>query len=662
MSAELGTDALQSAIAPLLAAEQRDATALSHVLETEQYRSLTQFVPVLYGLIIIVAVALCFGARNVAPALYTLYLPIPFLCLIVFRLYHWIRMRQQVDALGAGAIRHHISVTKVIGPTFSLTFTLIGIAAMKNGDPSHLSLTVITIWMVAVTCGFCLYALPRTAALVVIASGLPLSTLFVMQNSEFMIILGVLVAIFTIVFIYLLNENWKAFLKIIRSRMHVAEERQRAEEAKDSATLLANTDFLTKLANRRHFELLLESRVKSWHSQQAFFAVGIVDLDGFKPINDAFGHVIGDAFLIEVARRLQEVMLGRGAIARVGGDEFAVIGDGIQTASEAMELGQQIQSALKPIFNVVELSASITCTCGFALFPSSGDQPNRLIDQADMALYRSKSKERGGIAIFEAIDETAALESARIERELRKAVSEASVEVHFQPIVDLPTGKVTGFEALARWHDRSLGQVSPAVFIPIAERIGIIETLSDQLLAKAASAAARWPEHLMLSFNLSASEISKPDAWKRIQSTVVNSGLPLERFEVEITETAILKDLANARGNIDGLRSAGIRIALDDFGTGHSSLSHLRDLPLDRVKIDKSFVDALCIDARVGSMVHSVAEMCDRLGFKCVAEGIETNEQLAELKLAGCTYGQGYLFSKPLTEEKIGEYLALHSR
>ncbi len=661
MPSGFGTDGYQGDNRYISVAEHRESATLAAVLEKEQYRSLTRLVPILYGLVIIVTAALCFSARNIAPVLYTLYLPLGLLCVIVFRLFHWIRARQHVDDLAAAAIRRHIMVTGILGPVISLSFTLIGIAAMMHGDAKHLSLTVVTIWMAAITCGLCLYALPRAAALVVTASGLPLSIWFLIQNNEFMITLAALVVLFNAIFIYLLSENWKAFLSIVRSRMQIAEQHQRAEAAKDSATSLANTDFLTKLSNRRHFELQLASRVVSRHSLHEFFAVGIIDLDGFKPINDAYGHAVGDAFLIEVARRLKEVMSGRGTIARVGGDEFAVIGDGVRNSLEALELGNHIQSAFAPMFSVGQFSTPISCSCGFAIFPMSGDEPNRLIDQADMALYRCKSRERGGIAIFEPIDETLALENAIIERALRKAVAEDSIEVNFQPIIDLPTGEISGFEALARWHDPALGQVSPADFIPIAERIGIIESLSDLLLAKAARAASRWPDNLMLSFNLSASEISRPGAWTRIESTVRNSGLPLERFEVEITETAILKDLLNARGNIDGLRLAGIHIALDDFGTGHSSLSHLRDLPLDRIKIDKSFVDSLGADVKVGSMVNSLVEMCHQLDFECVAEGIESSDQLLELKLAGCKYGQGYLFSKPMAKERIGEYLTRHS-
>jgi predicted signal transduction protein with EAL and GGDEF domain len=280
-----------------------------------------------------------------------------------------------------------------------------------------------------------------------------------------------------------------------------------------------------------------------------------------------------------------------------------------------------------------------------------------LIDRADMALYRVKAKERSGIAVFDMNDESIALERAMIEQALRKAVVEAALDLHFQPIINLATGQINGFEALARWHDTRLGHISPAVFIPIAEQIGIIEQLTDSLLRKAATVAAGWPSRLTLSFNLSADELSRPSAGLKIVSIISECGLPPKRFEAEVTETAIMKNLENARRTIEALKAAGASVALDDFGTGYSSLSQIRDLPLDKIKIDKSFVDRICADPRIASLVRSIVDMCERLELRCVAEGIERQDQLDELKLCGCYAGQGYLFSRPVPKEKVHEYI-----
>jgi predicted signal transduction protein with EAL and GGDEF domain len=260
--------------------------------------------------------------------------------------------------------------------------------------------------------------------------------------------------------------------------------------------------------------------------------------------------------------------------------------------------------------------------------------------------------------VFDTDDENIALERAAIEQELRKAVRDETLNPHFQPIVNIISGQVEGFEALARWHHPKLGHVSPGVFIPIAEQIGIMEELTDTLLRKAATIAARWPNGLILSFNLSPDQLSKASAGLRILGIIAECGLPPQRFEAEVTETAIMKNVGNARNTIESLRAAGICVALDDFGTGYSSLSQLQNLPLDKIKIDKSFIDRICIDKKIAKVVRSIVEMCECLELRCVAEGIETQDQLDELKLIGCNSGQGYLFSRALAPEKVNEYLA----
>lgn len=635
---------------------QTDDTLVS-VMQREQYRALTRLVPVLYVIVGVAAISLCFSLREFAPLLFTLVLPSPLLAVIAVRLRHWIKARNLVDKLEPFEVRRRIGIASAIGPLLSFGFTLIGTIALMRADPFYLSLTLMAIWITATACGFCLYVLPRAGILVMLASSVPIFTTFLVQGNDLLTLLAALLALLSTLFVYMLNENSLSFVSIVKSNALIAEQHRDAELATQAATRMSHTDHLTGISNRRHFESLLADRLLAEGPGNEHFAVGIIDLDGFKAINDAHGHAIGDEFLKQIARRIGFLMDGRGHLARVGGDEFALIANGIRKTVDAMSLGQLIQSAFATPFTVGELSVSMTCSCGFAINCASDNNSARLMDRADMALHRSKASERGGIALFNPGDEAQALENATIEQALRKAVSEKRIDVHFQPIVDFTSGRIDGFEALARWNDERLGPVSPALFIPIAERIGIMEALSETLLIKAATAASHWPGDLTLSFNLSATEITKPQNWQRVAATISRCGLPAERFEAELTETAILKDLVNARENIDGLRSVGIRIALDDFGTGHSSLSHLKDFPLDHVKIDRSFIESVCIDSRIGTMVTSLVEMCNRLGITCVAEGIEQDDQMNELQLAGCKRGQGYLFSKAMSEDAIGAFL-----
>lgn len=620
------------------------------ILRREQYLSLTRLVPILYAVVIVATAMLSYGLRGAGPAWLQIWLPAAITCVCVLRFRYWINARKHVGDQDIRIIERDVRATSILGPAMSFGFTLIGIGMMNYGDHFQQSLAVTTIWLTAVASAFCLFALPSAAILVVLSASVPLSVAFLMEANELMTLLAFLFMIISSLIIFMLRENFGIFSEIIKSRAQ-------ADAAKETATVMAYTDYLTNLSNRRHFEVILTTRVKTPPSEDDRFAVGILDLDGFKPINDAHGHSVGDAMLQQVAARLAAIMAGRGSLARMGGDEFAVICEGIGSKSDAIAFGQEVQAVFAEPFVSNLVSARLACSCGFALYPASGDEPDRLIDRADMALYSIKAKERGGIAVFDAHDEIVALERAVIEQELREAVGDGSLNVHFQPIINLNSGQIEGFEALARWHNTRLGHVSPAIFIPIAEQIGIMEQLTDNLLRKAATMASGWPSGLTLSFNLSPEQLSKPSAGLKVLATIAECGLPPQRFEAEVTETAIMKNMGNARNTIESLRAAGIRVALDDFGTGYSSLSQIRDLPLDKIKIDKSFIDRICIDPRIANLVRSIVDMCDCLELRCIAEGIERQDQLDKLRLCGCKSGQGYLFSRPLPQQRVDEYI-----
>ncbi len=420
---------------------------------------------------------------------------------------------------------------------------------------------------------------------------------------------------------------------------------------------IALTDYLTGLPNRRCFQRLLADRIRTGLESAAPFAVGLVDLDGFKPINDNHGHPVGDEVLRQVALRLAKAMDGRGCAARMGGDEFAILCDGIGAFDETIALGEQIQAMFATPFAVESLDISLSSACGFALFPSSASEPDELVSLADAALYRAKAVGRGGVAVFDATAESDSIGRATLEEALRRAVAESKIGVVFQPIVDLATGRISGFETLARWNDDALGAIAPSVFIPVAERIGVIDELSRDLLRKAARAAAQWPSDLSLSFNLSAAQLTAPATGLRIVSALTEFGFPPARFEVEVSEAAIMKNLDAARATIEALRKAGVRVALDDFGAGASSLAQLRDLALDKIKIDRSFIDKVCRDPKIAVLTRAIIDMCRRLDLPCVAEGIERQEQLDELRLGGCVGGQGALFAGAMPEAMVAEFI-----
>jgi diguanylate cyclase (GGDEF)-like protein len=632
---------------------------LSEILIREQYYSLTRLVPVLYIVVITATVSLCLAFNGTAPAWLIHYLPIAVLMIVILRLRYWIKARAFGHNQDMGIIRRDIRGTQFLGPSITFAFTLIGIGLMPYSDPYQQSLAVVAIWITAIASAFCLATLPSASKMVVLSAGLPIAVSFLWSGNELKIVLTGLFAIITCLVIYILSENYAAFTIMVQSRAEINEKRRQAEVARQTATTLAYTDYLTNLANRRYFEFLLNERVSHPEQRQKPFAVGIIDLDGFKPVNDIHGHRGGDSVLVETAARLNSFMAGRGQAARIGGDEFAVLVEGVASEDEAVAFAEDMQKIfVVPIAIEGGAVVQLSSCCGFSIYPVSTMDAEELINQADMALYRAKAQERGCASVFTADYQNSALEHARLEQGLRLAVSARALSVHFQPIVDLGSGRVTGFEALARWHDAGLGHVSPAVFIPIAEKIGLIEQLTEDLLRKAVAIAATWPDHLVLSFNLSAAQLVKPGAGLKIISILGEAGLPAHRFEVEVTETILMKNIDQARRTLECLKAANIGISLDDFGTGYSSLSQIKDLPLDKVKIDKSFVDHICGDAKMGNLVRAIISMCDNLNLQCVAEGIEEGAQLDALKAGGCTLGQGYLFSRPVPSEQIAALLA----
>lgn len=625
----------------------------------EQYRSLTRLVPLLYAACITTCFALTivFNYGQETPGLLARIVPTALMIGMAVRSVKWVKARKRVETIAIPAIRKEMRATEILGPGIAGSFAAFTLFTMQYTPPMEQSLAVLAVWITATASAFCLTALPIAGILVIAAATLPLGVWFFASGVTQFVALGAVFVMSSAMIIMILYENFKRFTDIINSRTLLTEKQQQTELARQAVTVMAFTDALTDMPNRRAFEKRLHERVHETGGAHPF-AVGIIDLDGFKPINDIYGHAVGDEVLIQIGHRISAVMAGKGDVARVGGDEFAVIACDISSEQEVLALGKALKAALEETIVIGTISAHLTISCGFSQYPQSGDDPARLIDRADMALYKAKSDGRGTVRVFDAAYEATAFERAMIEQELRAAISKNALAVHFQPIVNLSDGSLSGFEALARWKHPKLGSVSPAVFVPIAEQIGLIEALTESLLRKACAIAREWPANLMLAFNFSAEQLVRPGSGLRIISILAEMNFPPSRFEAEVTETALMKDLQAARNTIDNLKAAGCRVSLDDFGTGYSSLSQIKDLPLDKIKIDKSFVDHICDDQKMSQIVRSIINMCGHLELACVAEGIEEPGQLAHLKEKGCNHGQGYLFSRPLPKEEVQLLLA----
>ncbi|MDN2568063.1 EAL domain-containing protein [Aquibium sp. A9E412] len=427
--------------------------------------------------------------------------------------------------------------------------------------------------------------------------------------------------------------------------------------AHTDAADLAYTDPLTGLGNGRRFFDKIERLIDDRAEDPAPFAVGILDLDGFKPINDLFGRGAGDEILQQVAMRLRAAMDGQATVARVGADEFAFLYPLVFSEDAVCEKARMLIEILSAPYDVGERTARLSASAGCSLFYSGEDTTDLLVSKAETALYHAKRSGRGRVAVYTREMEEAAKRVTRIEQALRRAVSAGEVEPHFQPIVDLRGRRVIGFETLARWTDRDLGSVSPGVFIPIAEERGIIGPLSQLVLRKATEAARDWPSDMFLSFNLSPSQLVDHNTGLHILSILRRTGFDPRRLEIEITETGLMTDPASAEKIVADLRSVGIRVALDDFGTGQSSLGRLRDFHFDKLKIDRAFVASILEDRPSEHIIRAILAMCEGLGMDVVAEGIEAEAQADKLIAFGCGGGQGFLFGRPHDAETTLRFL-----
>ena len=415
---------------------------------------------------------------------------------------------------------------------------------------------------------------------------------------------------------------------------------------------MARHDALTGLPNR----ILFSERVEQAIAQAGRghgFAVLFLDLDRFKLVNDTLGHPVGDRLLRAVADRIKSCIRETDTVGRLGGDEFAIVQTNLARSKDASELAQRVVQVLGQPFDVDGNQIVIGTSVGIAV--GDGDEPSvdRLLKNADTALYCAKADGRGTFRFFEAEMEASLQARREMEVDLRRAIEQDEFLLHFQPLVDLKSNRISAFEALLRWRHPTRGLVSPAEFIPLAEEISLIVQLGDWVLKQACKEAASWPDDIIVAVNVSAVQFRNGHIVTAVRNALALSGLPSSRLELEITETVLLAESAATISTLHSLRDLGVRIAMDDFGTGYSSLSYLRSFPFDKIKIDQEFVRDLSADNDSGAIVRAIIGLGTTLGMKIAAEGVETQAQLACLRTEGCHEVQGYLFSHPRPANEV---------
>ncbi len=427
--------------------------------------------------------------------------------------------------------------------------------------------------------------------------------------------------------------------------------------AQERIARLARYDELTGLPNRTHFRERINEMLEHVRLRGNQIALHLIDIDRFKSVNDTLGHPIGDKLLKEVSRRLGSVVRTGDMIARFGGDEFVILQSTPSRRQDSGRLARRLVKALSVPFDVEGHRIDIGASIGIAIAPQDGVDADELIKNADMALYAAKGNGGGEHRFFAAEMEERAQARRALELDLRDALAHNELEVYYQPLVDLKTGRITTCEALLRWQHPHRGYISPAEFVPIAEETGLIISIGEWVLQRACLDAVNWPKGTKVAVNMSPVQFRDRSLGARVVSALAKSGLPAHCLDLEITERVLLEESESTLYTMEQLKVLGVCISLDDFGTGYSSLNYLRKYPFHKIKIDRSFIADLGRDRDAPSIVRAVAGLGNSLNMTVVAEGIETEEQLRQVKEEGCHEGQGYLFGRAMTVEAIGEML-----
>jgi diguanylate cyclase (GGDEF)-like protein len=611
---------------------------------------LARQIPLLF--IILNASALVLAATHLrcAPAFLTIVMPCLFCVACALRVRYWRRLDlAAIDGPGALA---RMKTTLVSVAILGAVFTAWALALFPYGDAYARCHVAFYMAITVISCILCLTHLRGAALLLTAIVVIPFTIFFVGTGNPVLIGMTINFVLVAAGLIVLMLHNYDDFA----GRVGLQRVTQRLS---DENFRLAQLDSLTLLPNRGRFFAELDGMITAAGQSGAAFAVAIIDLDRFKAVNDIYGHAAGDRLLQQVGQRLASIAAEKIFIARLGGDEFGAI---LKTASDEAAIttfGTRVKTLLEPAFTLSPgCLASIGCSIGAARYPQTGQTAEQLFERADYALYDAKQFHPGTTIVFSQKLETRIRQSSRIEQALRTADLEAELSLAFQPIVEIETGQTIAFESLARWNSQTLGPVSPAVFIPIAEHCQLISPITKILFAKMLGAVSACPAPMRFGFNLSAHDICSRETMADIHALIQQSGVSCARLTFEITEGALLQDFDLAAEMIDSLKHLGARIALDDFGVGFSSLGYVQRLKPDRIKIDRSFVTAIEDGDTAPSIIRAIVDLCRHLDVGCVIEGVETASQLAILRGLGARFVQGYHFSKPLPFAAIAPYLA----
>lgn len=620
-----------------------------------QLQAFSRQIPLLYFILVANTIAVSVTHLRDTPAWLTIYAPGALSVVSVLRCVRWWRARHQT-------LSHEQAVPELrllirLAALLSVAFCGWSLLLFPYGTAYEQAQVAFYMGTTMLGCVFCLMHLRAAALLVLSIVVVGFAIFLVMTGHPVFIAMAIDMTLVGVALGFIVELYYRNFANVVDSQRELLASQKKTQRLSDENFHLASIDSLTDLPNRRSFFASMQALTEQSRSTGESFGVGLIDLDGFKQVNDIYGHASGDIVLKEVGKRLTVFAEPDVFFARLGGDEFGVLVQHTGSHAAIAALGTRICEALSKPYWVSGNIAELSGTVGWAVFPETGSTVAQVFERADAALYAAKENHRGTSVVFSLEHETRIRRASLVAQELRQADLEAELFLEFQPIHDMAAQRTIGFEALGRWDNARLGRVSPGEFIPIAERTELILRVTEILLHKALAEALDWPEPLYLSFNLSAIDISTSQRALRIIEIVEASGMPLHRVNFEITETAVTRDFEQAHSSLTTIKQAGCRVSLDDFGIGYSSLSYVHRLPFDTIKIDRSFVIDVDSDTVSRNIVKSVLDLCKNLGLHCVVEGLETTRQAEVLNDMGAVVVQGYLFGKPMAAEAVRGHL-----
>lgn len=626
----------------------QDAGSGTRALPVEQFLRLRRQMPRMYLILAMNAATLAYTHHRLAPTWLTVYVSGVLIAVCGLRLLQWLRPIDTARITSDIATRM-LRRTEFLASTLSVGFVSWALLLDQYGGADEHGHVTVFVAITVMGCIFCLTYLPRAAHIVCYVVLGAFLTYCIARGTVTLTAMAFNIMMVGIVVLTVLRDSYNSFTTVLESRVALQHERSQAQRLAEENARLAHSDALTGLPNRRFFFARLDAMLARTDRAHPF-CIGVFDLDRFKPINDMHGHAQGDRLLQVIGERLRGACGPDAIIARLGGDEFGLIIEG--SLDEAEKLGKWVCHLVQAPVPLGDLVVSLGCSGGLASWPEAGTTAHDLFDRADFALYHAKKARRGDMVRFSAELEHIIRSEQALEAALQSADFKRELTMVYQPIVRTRSMATVGIEALARWHSPQVGAVPAEQLFATAERLGMARTVTLELFGRVLGDFARWPKNLRLSFNLAPTDVADPETVTALLDRIAASGADARRLVFEITETSLFGDFDLARSSLERLRASGARIALDDFGTGYSSLSTLHMLPIDIVKIDRTFAARLD-DADGRRLVRAIFNLTRSLNLECVFEGIETEMQLMEVTLAGFDYAQGYFIERPLELKSV---------